>query len=210
MTTATWPPWRAIRVPPEPVDLLAARTGRLLDASPRRPVLVGVDGRSGSGKTDLARELLTRLTADGTAARTVHLDDLYPGWDGLAAGLVVLCDEVLRPLRSGRPAVYRSWDWHAGRPGPVVTVPPGDVVVVEGVGALACSCARLLDLRVWLDAPVDVRRARALGRPDATPPTWWASWAAQEDALLARSGRPPADVVVDTVTGRARWARLDP
>jgi uridine kinase len=168
-----------------------------LDDTSGRPVLVGVDGRSGAGKTALAARLAAALEDAGAVAAVVHLEDLYPGWTGLRAGLAVLCRDVVAPLRAGRAAAYPSWDWLAGAPGPVLTAPAAQVVVLEGVGVLSAACAHRLDVRVWLEAPDHVRRARALARDGATFAPWWDTWAAQEDAVLA-CGRPPADLVVDT------------
>lgn len=183
------------------VEALLARSGP--------PVLVGVDGRSGSGKTELAASLAAALADAGRHCVVVHLDDLYPGWAGLAAGLTVLCDRVVAPLRAGRVAAYPSWDWDAGAPGPHRTVPAAPVVLLEGVGVLASGCADLLDVRVWLEAPTEVRRARALARDGGSFAPWWTLWADQEDELLG-GHRPTADLVLDTDTGAATWVRLDP
>lgn len=195
-------------MPPDVVQQIVDVVRRLRSAGDG-PVLVGVDGRSGSGKTVLAARLAGRLERAGTATTVVHLDDLYPGWTGLAAGLAVLCDHVLTPLRTGGGAAYPSWDWHADAPGPVRPVAEAPVVLVEGVGVLASGCAHLLDLRVWLEAPTEVRRSRALARDGGTFAPWWTTWAQQEDRLLS-AGRPPADVVVDTQTDEAEWARMEP
>ncbi|GAA5163422.1 hypothetical protein [Ornithinimicrobium tianjinense] len=194
---------------PEPHESLVLRALDLLDAGSRPPLVVGVDGRSGSGKTDLAGRLEDGLAEAGTAVTTVHLDDLYPGWSGLSAGLETLCQDVLLPLRTGRPAAYRSWDWVAGVPGPLRPVRPAAVLLVEGVGVLSSGCSDLVDLRVWLEAPADVRRVRALARDGETFAPWWTTWAEQEERLL-RHGRPEADVVLDTVSGRLTWSRLAP
>ena len=201
--------WPATDVGPEPGESLVRRTQDLLSAGARSPLVVGVDGRSGSGKTDLAARLEEDLSASGTGVTTVHLDDLYPGWSGLAAGLEVLCREILVPLRTGSDAAYRSWDWVAGRPGALRRVRTSAVVLVEGVGVLSSGCADLVDLRVWLEAPPDVRRVRALARDGDTFAPWWTTWAEQEEQLLRR-GRPEADVVLDTVSGRLTWSRLAP
>lgn len=186
---------------------------RLREVASRRtghgiPVLVGVDGRSGSGKTDLARDLARAVAASGLGCVVVHLDDLYPGWDGLAAALAPLCSRVVAPLRSGLPASYASWDWRTSGPGPRREVPLADVVVLEGVGVLASPCAQDLDLRVWLEAPDDVRRRRALARDGEVFAPHWERWAAQEDAVFPSGVPGAADVVVDTVSGTARWDRL--
>lgn len=179
--------------------------GRVEDRRTRpTPVLLAVDGRSGAGKTDLAQVAADLLGAAGHPTHVVHLDALYPGWSGLARALPRLCEEVVAPLLSGRPGRFRSWDWHAGRPGPLVTVPLRAVVLVEGVGVLASPCAGRFDVRLWLEAPAEVRRVRALTRDGEVFAPHWRQWAEQEETVLA--GRPPSDAVVDTVTGRTRWA----
>ncbi|WP_425278962.1 hypothetical protein [Corynebacterium bovis] len=58
---------------------------------PVPPVTVLVDGRSGAGKTTLSGRI--------RGAVVVHLDDLYPGWAGLAA--------AMSPAAPG----YRRWVW---------------------------------------------------------------------------------------------------
>ena len=192
----------------EVVDALLARVLALRAEVGDRPVLVGVDGRSGAGKTELAAALVGRVRARGLTTAVVHLDALYPGWSGLADALGPLCTGVVSPLTRGRAGSYRSWDWHRDRPGPVVPVAPEQVVVVEGVGALAASCASYLHLRVWLEAPGTVRRARALGRDGEVFAPHWDHWAAQEEALLA-GGLTAPHVEVDTVTGALLWSTLE-
>ena len=193
--TALWPQLRG--------RVLAART-----SSPGRPVLVGVDGRSGSGKTDLTAGLEAAVRGLGLGCAVMHLDDSYPGWSGLAAALGPLCEDVVAPLRRGEAGTYTSWDWEGARPGPRRTVPPRDVVLVEGVGVLASPCADELDVRVWLEAPADVRRQRALARDGDVFAPHWEQWARQEQMLLGGAAPRDADVVANTVTGAVRWSTL--
>jgi len=174
----------------EAVDLVVAALASA-PAPARGPRVLAVDGRSGSGKTDLAAAVAHRL-----GAPVVHLDDLYPGWDGLADGVVVLAGSVLAPLRAGREAVYRRWDWAADAPGGPVRVPGGPTVVLEGVGA---GAAGPVDLLVWLEAGAAVRRRRGLDRDGEAFAPHWERWAAQEDALFARVPvAPHADLVLGT------------
>ena len=56
--------------------------------------LVCVDGPSGSGKSTLA----ARLAAALGDPPLVHMDDLFPGWDGLAAAVPLLTEQVVAPL----------------------------------------------------------------------------------------------------------------
>lgn len=151
-----------------------------------------IDGRSGSGKTELARA----IAADWPQAQLVRMDDLYPGWAGLAEGSAL----VPSVLTTGR---YRVWDWAAGRYGDERALDLGRPIIVEGVGALSRASRPLADYAVWVEYPAPERKARALARDGAVFDDHWDDWAAQEDAFLhAERPRVLADAVVrgDDVT----------
>jgi hypothetical protein len=159
--------------------------------------LVAIDGPSGAGKTTLAAEVAAAL-----AAPTVHMDDLYPGWDGLRAATERLESWVVQPLRSGHPARYRRWDWAAGSYAEWVQLPPSEVIVVEGCGSGALPAGRALSALVWVEAEESVRKARGLARDPGYAP-FWDRWAAQERVLYAADGtRARADLVLDTTHER--------
>lgn len=168
-------------------------------AVPGRPAAVLVDGPAGSGKTVLAERLRRALDPAAVGACVVvHVDDLVPGWDGLAEAPRRLVDQVLTPLAAGSPARYASWDWNAGAPGGWVDVPAAAVVVVEGVGAGTVAAHRLAQLLVWVEAPAALRRERALARDGETFRPHWQRWADQEASLFARERpRDRADLVID-------------
>src|SRR5450830_979238 len=148
------------------------------------PVIIAIDGRSGAGKTTLAIELAARLR-EHRKVSLFHLEDIYPGWNGLAAGIERYTATVLAPLRRGEAARWTSWDWERHYDGDARTTPPADVVLVEGVGAAAAAAAPFLDAVIWTDAPDDARKARALNRDGDTYGPYWEQWAGQEEAWLA-------------------------
>ena len=111
------------------------------------PLLIAVDGRSGAGKTTLAVELAA-LLREHHSVSMFHLEDIYPGWDGLRAGIDRYVRQVLTPLASGEPASWRAWDWENGRDGGLRHTPPADIVLVEGVGAAALEARGLLDATI--------------------------------------------------------------
>ncbi|WP_243399997.1 chorismate-binding protein [Arthrobacter glacialis] len=134
-----------------------------------------------------------------------HLEDIYPGWDGLVGGVERYIDQVLAPLSQGSPATWTAWDWEAKNSGATRTTELAHVVLVEGVGSSLGRAGKFLDAVIWVDAPSHVRKQRALARDGETYAPFWDSWAAQEELLLSDSGSAArADVVVDGTHGVAR------
>ncbi|MEU4691460.1 dephospho-CoA kinase [Actinoplanes sp. NPDC023714] len=160
------------------VERVVAFAGDVPPSAGRR--VLAIEGRSGSGKTTLARVVAGRL-----GAPLIRMDDLYAGWDGLEKGVEVLRDWVLEPLARGRPAVWRRWDWAAGRYAEEHPVPDADWLVVEGVGAGATVLRPYLEGLVWLESPEAVRKRRALARDGETYAPHWSRWARHEDAFYA-------------------------
>ena len=146
------------------------------------PLIIGIDGRSGTGKTSLAAQLEQELTAAEHSVHVLHLDDFYPGWDGLFDG-VEAWDALSVQLTEGIAGTYTLWDWEAGAPGEVRTVDPAatQVIICEGVGAIAGAC----EVRILATAPDEVRYERAMARDGDTFRPHWERLAAQEEALLA-------------------------
>ncbi|MGO4189133.1 chorismate-binding protein [Pseudarthrobacter sp. TAF60_1] len=160
------------------------------------PVIIAIDGRSGAGKTTLAIEVAARLRNHHKVS-LFHLEDIYPGWNGLAAGIERYVSTVLGPLSSGEPATWTSWDWANHYDGDTRVTLPSEIVIIEGVGAAALQARPLLSAVIWADSPDDVRRKRALDRDGGTYEPYWEQWAAQEDEWLAKDDVPAhADVRV--------------
>lgn len=154
-----------------------------------RPVVV-IDGGAGSGKTTLAERLVADWPAAG-APQLVSLDDLYPGWHGLAAGSAAVPE-----LIAGHG--YRRWDWEHDRPGAWRELEPSAPLIVEGCGALSPASRALATLAVWVDLDSATRRERALARDGATFAEHWADWAAQEaDHWAAHRPWELADLTVE-------------
>src|SRR5271156_6620727 len=107
--------------------------GRLAGTEPRlgRTRLVAVDGRSGSGKTWLAGRLARPLDAP-----VIHLDDLYPGWDGVAKAADVLTEWVIEPLSRQEPARWRRFDWDTMSYAEWHRTEAAGVVLLEGCGSI--------------------------------------------------------------------------
>ena len=172
--------YHELTLPPTDEDRMPLDTNALNDAA--LPMIIGIDGRSGSGKTRLSELLELSLSAEGIGVRVLNLDSIYPGWDGLEEGTKAW-QEISRNLCKGKPASYREWDWHADAPGPEHTIDPAQetVIICEGVGAITVTC----DVRIVVKAPDELRYRRAIARDGETYRPHWERWAAQEEALFA-------------------------
>ncbi|WP_406831064.1 AAA family ATPase [Pedococcus sp. KACC 23699] len=182
--------------PADPTDDVGRIVRLIATSEPRcgSTRLVALDGPSGAGKTTLAADV-----AEALGAPVIHMDDLYPGWDGLAASTERVESWVVAPLLSGGPARYRRWDWEAGEYAEWHEA-AGDVIVLEGCGSGALPGGTFLSVLVWVDADPTERRTRAVARDPGYAP-FWDRWAAQEQALYAADGtRARADLLLDTTT----------
>ena len=158
---------------------LSALAGERAPASPhgegarakRAVPVVTIDGYSGSGKSTLAAAL-TRLV---NGWQVLHLDDWYPGWDGLEAGADI-ARRIAADLRAGRASSYEAWDWENGTTGATIRVPLAPTII-EGCGAIEAEA----DLTIWIADPgEDERRSRALARDGQTYAPHWRRWADQD------------------------------
>ena len=178
-----------------PADHVPAIVALVEASAPRcgRTRLVAIDGPSGAGKTCLAAEVAAAFDAP-----TVHMDDLYPGWDGLREGTLRAQEWVVEPLTAGRPARYRRWDWVTGAYAEWVELPTSDVVVLEGCGAGALPAGAAASVLAWVEAAEAVRYARGIAR-DPEYADHWQRWARHERSLYDADGtRARAHLVLDT------------
>lgn len=139
------------------------------------PLIIGIAGGSGSGKTTIAEALTEAI--EGVAfvkhdAYYVHQPALsfeerarvnYDHPDSLETELLV---EHLERLRTGLPFGMPMYDFAAHlRSSDVIEVAPAPVVLVEGILVLADPALRgMMDLRVFVDTSPDLRLARRLER----------------------------------------------
>ena len=167
------------------------RVAALTSARPggRAFLLVGIGGHGGAGKTTLAGTI--------PGAQVVGTDEF---WNGSEFELSRLRSEVLEPILRGEPAEYRAFSWVLQKPlaQPRVVWPEG-VVVVEGVCALHVLFRDAYDLRVWVDAPRELRLARGIARDgEDAREVWEKQWMPSEDRYVERDDPiSAADMIVD-------------
>lgn len=187
---------------------------------PDRPLMVALDGRSGTGKTTIAAAVATAMGSDEDGRPLVAVvagDDFYTGgsaktWDARSPeqNAAACIDwhrqrDVLESLRRTGQATYRAFDWTAqdwDADNPPLTaartVHAAPIVLLEGVYSTRPELADLLDVCVRVDAAADdsaVRVERRDGTDDRA--AWNARWSAAEEAYFATQTRRP-DLIITT------------
>ncbi len=155
--------------------------------------IVLIDGRAASGKSQFAKELAELyFQVDRQAARVIHMDDLYPGWNGLAEGSVYLLTNILIPLSKNRAASWQVWNWrknHRGAEEPGNgrrEFSGGTALIVEGCGSISRLSAELADFTIWIDADDTNRKERFSARDGGKFDEYFGIWSQQENEFYQR------------------------
>jgi len=162
---------------------------------PDQSVLVGIDGRAGSGKTTLALWLTESIRKAMTSVYLVHTDNFFrssvervnlksPFAEVSDIDWVRLRDQVIIPLCSGQAARFQLYDWPADSLQDWVTIEVGGVTIIDGITATRKELSDYYDLRIWVSCPDDIRVSRLLGRGD-TSLAEIEHWRPSEDYYIA-------------------------
>jgi uridine kinase len=141
------------------------------------PVVIGVAGGTGSGKTTVAREILRRAGTDQISliqhdAYYKDLSDLPPAQramqnfdhpDALDNSLLIA---QLRDLKANRAVEVPVYDFTTHtRTTETLRVEPHRVILVEGILIFADTMLRqLMEVKIYVDTDADIRFIRRLER----------------------------------------------
>ena len=145
-----------------------------------KPLVIGIAGGTGSGKSTVARKVAEALTSGGGASVAfVDMDAYYRNfvhlpmaerrrvnWDHPDAFDVDLFVDHLARLSRGEAIEKPVYDFveHV-RAEETVAIAPADVVVIDGILLFVDGRVRdLCDVKVYVDADADVRLIRRLKR----------------------------------------------
>ena len=142
-----------------------------------KPLIIGVAGGTGSGKSTVARNVASALGEASVAFLDMdayYLDHAHlpfeqrrlVNWDHPNAFDWDLLVRHLTDLSEGRPIDKPVYDFHAHvRSQTVVQIPPADVIVIDGILLFVDSRVRdLCDVKVFVDADADIRLIRRIRR----------------------------------------------
>ncbi len=147
------------------------------DLKPLRPVIIGVAGGSGSGKTTVAYRV--RESCPGKTIQIIHHDAYYRdnshlpinerakiNYDHPNAFETSLLIQHLDQLRHGKTVEVPKYDYSIhSRLEETVPVISADIIFVEGILVLESEELRnLMDMRLYVDVDADERVLRRLRR----------------------------------------------
>jgi uridine kinase len=189
------------------------------------PLIVGIDGRSGTGKSTLADAVSEGFaeSEDHGVVTVIEGDQFYAGgsaatWDRRTAAEKAdrVIDwrrqrAVLERLRVAGVAEWLAFDWDSDdwdneivplAPLPLVARAT-PVIILEGAYSCRPELHDLLHLRVLLDIPRDVRRSQLLAREGhAYRADWEARWSTAEDHYFGTVMPPDRfDLVISCTDG---------
>lgn len=153
-------------------------------------VIVGIDGRCGSGKSSFANWAAKRFECN-----LVHVDDYYlpleerrDNWREIPGGNIDfdrLRLEVLDPAGRGREIYYRPYHCMDGKFGEVKCLAPSGLTIVEGSYSHHPCVADVYDLRIFLTCTAQVQAQRLQAREGSRYDMFVKQWIPMEENYFA-------------------------
>ena len=124
-------------------------------------IVITIDGPAGSGKTTLAKELSSALDS----CYTIHMDDLYEGWDStLTPNLTKKLQRILEYVKMESRIQFVPFDWLESNFSPQVELPTPKYLIIEGVGSGQSAIRDFISLSLWIEVLPDIGLERVIKR----------------------------------------------
>ena len=166
------------------IDKIQKRIDELL--AQKDHVIVAIDGPCTSGKTTLAGKL-----SEIYDCNVFHMDDFFlrpeqrtPERFAEAGGNVDyerFQEEVLIPLKSGKPFSYRPFDCKTFTLSKPVSVIPQKLTIIEGSYCNHPTFGNPYDLKIFLTITPELQHQRVLQRPQFLHQRFFEEWIPMEN-----------------------------
>lgn len=195
-----------------------------------KPIVVGIAGGTGAGKTTLSRALFKALGGQNNCVYLTH-DHYYRDQshktieersqtnfdhpDSLETELLV---QHLRELKEGKIAVLPTYDFATHARTPVTTmVHPRKIIIVEGILIFTHQgLCKELDMKVFVDADSDTRVVRRIrrdtverGRTLDSIMTQYEAHVKPMHAQWVEPSKGQADVIINSEAGSSQKIAVD-
>jgi uridine kinase len=159
------------------IDVAPRKTGPDIRPFENRPLIIGICGGSGSGKTTITRRIIEALSPSNVIV--LQQDNYYKDFPGLPfkeriklnfdhpdSMDTLLLAEHVRQLRAGETIQRPTYDFaNYRRLSEAVEIPPRSSIIVEGILIFDDEALRsLMDIKIFVDTDADLRFIRRLVR----------------------------------------------
>mgnify|MGYP003310084181 CR=1 FL=1 len=170
----------------------------------KKPAVVAIDGRCGSGKSSLAA-----VIKEVFSCNVFHMDDYYlpphrsaDDWETTPAGNMDLerfKEEVLQPVKEGKDVLYQPFDCQTGSLAEPSAVPPTQLTVIEGSYSQHPMLADQYDLKIFITSGPEVQRKRLTEREGDYVQVFFSRWMPLEERYFtAFDIENKSDMILDT------------
>ena len=162
-----------------------------------KTIFIGVDGKSGSGKSTFSIVLKEELKNRGIKSEIIGTDNFYKklekssqkqaGQEGYDYGYYWqrLRDKIIIPLSQGQEVEYELKHWQTGLTFGMHRVKPNQLIILEGVTSTYKKISSLIHLKIWLDCYEEIRLERIKKRGDF-PADELREWTVIEDDYVKK------------------------
>jgi uridine kinase len=173
VTTSFCGSWLALRPANASRDLREVK----IKAADQRPLIIGICGGTGSGKTTITRRIIEALSPESVTI--LQQDNYYKDYPQLSyeervklnfdhphSMDIPLLVKHVRRLRAGVPIESPAYDFASfERRKETVPVAPRAAIIVEGILIFESKALRdLMDIKIFVDTDADLRFIRRLER----------------------------------------------
>ena len=121
-----------------------------------KPIVIGLSGFGGSGKSTFALALGKQLVAPVVGVDSFSKSNVHEGyelWDIM--DFERLEKEVLKPFVMGSQKItHGEFDWGKNSLGKEVSFNHDGILIVEGVGLLRPALMKYFSCTIWIDCPI--------------------------------------------------------
>lgn len=170
----------------------AITTARRLAEKVKRPILIAVDGRSGTGKSTIAQKI-----ADELGGVKITADDFWVGgsneeWDtrtpkekvDMAIDWNRIRQEVLVPLLNNEPATWHPFNWETGEvlSSKSIHSESNPYIILDGAYSARPELEDIIDISILINVKDSLRRLRLKEREgEPYMQDWHTRWDVAED-----------------------------
>ncbi len=130
------------------------------------PLIIGISGFGGSGKSTAANALAEILHAPVICVDQFGINrniENYTHWKGM--DFERLEKEILIPFTQGQnPLNYGQWEHHANKIIKTSEISHAGILIIEGVGLFRPELLKYFAYKIWIDCPQEVANARGKKR----------------------------------------------